>query len=179
MIRRPPRSTLSSSSAASDVYKRQDALRRALAGWQLNVDNHDSRRLILVQEVHLQLEMNAARTQWLQGFWRPRPPAHLRTTPAEDRGKEVEPHRADAGGEAEQPRLQPETRQVEGHGGRNQAQDDGHRGRRRQSEASPTRSQRDGVGTRGGRWGRRRRLHFRPWSALWYRTGRTVAPRER
>src|SRR5664280_3137514 len=64
-----------------DPCKRRDALRRALAGWQLNVDNHDSRRLILVQEVHLQPEMNAARTQWLQGFWRPRPPAHLRTAP--------------------------------------------------------------------------------------------------
>src|SRR5664280_2754023 len=43
-----------------DPCKRRDALRRALAGWQLNVDNHDSRRLILVQEVHLQPGMNAA-----------------------------------------------------------------------------------------------------------------------
>src|SRR5450759_4687415 len=45
-------------------------MRRALAGWQLNVDNHDSRRLILVQEVHLQREMNAARTPATIGFWR-------------------------------------------------------------------------------------------------------------
>src|SRR5665648_1115306 len=33
MIRRPPRSTLSSSSAASDVYKRQGLRRRTIA-WQ-------------------------------------------------------------------------------------------------------------------------------------------------
>src|SRR5664280_2423001 len=53
-----------------DPCKWRDALRRALAGWQLNVDNHDSRRLILVQEVHLQPEMNAARTPATIGFWR-------------------------------------------------------------------------------------------------------------
>src|SRR5665648_6064 len=33
MIRRPPRSTLSSSSAASDVYKRQEKVRLMQANW--------------------------------------------------------------------------------------------------------------------------------------------------
>src|SRR5674536_389165 len=37
MIRRPPRSTLSSSSAASDVYKRQDSLRVVLAMMELEL----------------------------------------------------------------------------------------------------------------------------------------------
>src|SRR5665648_1278720 len=38
MIRRPPRSTLSSSSAASDVYKRQCLLYKALLRCKANVD---------------------------------------------------------------------------------------------------------------------------------------------
>src|SRR5674536_400473 len=42
MIRRPPRSTLSSSSAASDVYKRQDEFAGDIAG--VNFDSyHDYR----------------------------------------------------------------------------------------------------------------------------------------
>src|SRR5664280_3204500 len=43
MIRRPPRSTLSSSSAASDVYKRQDHLHQALAQQRLAAGETDLR----------------------------------------------------------------------------------------------------------------------------------------
>ncbi|VDG23730.1 hypothetical protein MUDAN_IGPPGNFN_03632 [Lactiplantibacillus mudanjiangensis] len=39
MIRRPPSSTLSSSSAASDVYKRQ---RQYHTDWQLDLSHHDN-----------------------------------------------------------------------------------------------------------------------------------------
>ena len=43
MIRRPPRSTLSSSSAASDVYKRQVAVGvYALLGFETENDDDDS-----------------------------------------------------------------------------------------------------------------------------------------
>eukprot|EP00658_Telonema_sp_P-2_P054780 TRINITY_DN43571_c0_g1_i3.p1 TRINITY_DN43571_c0_g1~~TRINITY_DN43571_c0_g1_i3.p1 ORF type:complete len:682 (+),score=161.32 TRINITY_DN43571_c0_g1_i3:137-2182(+) len=43
MIRRPPRSTLSSSSAASDVYKRQDKIRQAAYGSQRGGKRKDSK----------------------------------------------------------------------------------------------------------------------------------------
>ena len=47
MIRRPPRSTLDRSSAASDVYKRQyeDYLRQF--GWGANAQEADQRRAVL------------------------------------------------------------------------------------------------------------------------------------
>src|SRR5664279_6219443 len=63
MIRRPPRSTLSSSSAASDVYKRQemrrveavracrlDALDRARPGWEVDVRRRRRREVRAVAD---------------------------------------------------------------------------------------------------------------------------------
>src|SRR5664280_3827010 len=49
MIRRPPRSTLSSSSAASDVYKRQLAVRRK--GERVPLAQPDDRRVVGLAQV--------------------------------------------------------------------------------------------------------------------------------
>eukprot|EP00658_Telonema_sp_P-2_P047564 TRINITY_DN36190_c0_g1_i2.p1 TRINITY_DN36190_c0_g1~~TRINITY_DN36190_c0_g1_i2.p1 ORF type:complete len:102 (+),score=24.21 TRINITY_DN36190_c0_g1_i2:99-404(+) len=56
MIRRPPRSTLSSSSAASDVYKRQEEHGHDLGGWVSQQEGSLDRTLC---HTHLQLSPNA------------------------------------------------------------------------------------------------------------------------
>eukprot|EP00658_Telonema_sp_P-2_P056183 TRINITY_DN44663_c0_g1_i2.p2 TRINITY_DN44663_c0_g1~~TRINITY_DN44663_c0_g1_i2.p2 ORF type:complete len:101 (-),score=36.47 TRINITY_DN44663_c0_g1_i2:403-705(-) len=73
MIRRPPRSTLSSSSAASDVYKRQE-LEQQLAGSELQLqqstDHHIAKVLRMEEIIHglnaqvaeLEQKLVAART---------------------------------------------------------------------------------------------------------------------
>ena len=48
MIRRPPRSTLDRSSAASDVYKRQDQARQAFG-----LTDHDTQELLALRTLHL------------------------------------------------------------------------------------------------------------------------------
>src|SRR5664280_860108 len=56
MIRRPPRSTLSSSSAASDVYKRQERDIQELVQWPFDLDVHG----FLERPVDLGVEDDAA-----------------------------------------------------------------------------------------------------------------------
>ena len=56
MIRRPPRSTLSSSSAASDVYKRQDTNARPEEKEDFDADISDI-RVLLVEDNELNVEI--------------------------------------------------------------------------------------------------------------------------
>eukprot|EP00658_Telonema_sp_P-2_P085975 TRINITY_DN9934_c0_g1_i2.p1 TRINITY_DN9934_c0_g1~~TRINITY_DN9934_c0_g1_i2.p1 ORF type:complete len:148 (+),score=23.42 TRINITY_DN9934_c0_g1_i2:146-589(+) len=70
MIRRPPRSTLSSSSAASDVYKRQwdiNAIRFGFAAFALGAVTAISSRLGCVQATAAQFEVPALpRRSWIK-----------------------------------------------------------------------------------------------------------------
>eukprot|EP00658_Telonema_sp_P-2_P000418 TRINITY_DN10159_c0_g1_i1.p1 TRINITY_DN10159_c0_g1~~TRINITY_DN10159_c0_g1_i1.p1 ORF type:complete len:310 (-),score=65.77 TRINITY_DN10159_c0_g1_i1:203-1132(-) len=69
MIRRPPRSTLSSSSAASDVYKRQHVDRAELEGTEASMVSHAIRRLKnLTEESYA--NMTISKKRYEVEYWR-------------------------------------------------------------------------------------------------------------